>query len=65
MKYVAYFYMSTFHSMCAVPNIAVMCSSLISCFPGVLLMCCLSDFGMVPVAALVTDITFTWTFHIH
>ena len=31
-----YFYISTFCSMCAVPNMAVFCSSLTSCFP----VCC-------------------------
>jgi hypothetical protein len=29
-----YFYVSTFRSMCAVPNMAVFCSSLTSWFPG-------------------------------
>ena len=29
-----YFYISTFRSMCAVPNMAVFCCSLTSCFPG-------------------------------
>ena len=29
-----YFYISTFRSMCAVPNMAVFCSSLTSYFPG-------------------------------
>ena len=29
-----YFYISTFRSMCAVPNMAVFYSSLTSCFPG-------------------------------
>jgi len=29
-----YFYISTFRSMCAVPNMAIFCSSLTSCFPG-------------------------------
>jgi hypothetical protein len=29
-------YISTFHSMCVVPNMAVFCSSLILCFP----ICC-------------------------
>ena len=29
-----YFYISTFRSMCAVPNMAVVCSSLTSWFPG-------------------------------
>ena len=33
-----YFYISTFRSMCAVPNMAVFCSSLTSCFPGMLLL---------------------------
>jgi len=32
-----YFYISTFRSMCAVPNMALFCSSLTSCFPGMLL----------------------------
>jgi hypothetical protein len=31
VKYVLYFYISSFRSMCAVPNLAVFCSSLISC----------------------------------
>ena len=33
-----YFYISTFRSMCAVPNMAVFCSSLTSWFPGILLL---------------------------
>ena len=33
VKYVLYFYISTFRSLCAVPNMAVLCSSGISCFP--------------------------------
>jgi len=32
-----YFYISTFRNMYAVPNVAVFCSSLTSCFPGMLL----------------------------
>ena len=32
-----YFYISTFRSMCAVPNMAVFWSSLTSCFPVMLL----------------------------
>ena len=47
-----YFYISTFRSMCAVPNMAVFCSSLTSCFPGMLLTYFLSDFEIVPVALL-------------
>jgi len=32
-----YFYISTFRSVCAVPNMAVFCSSLTSCFPGIII----------------------------
>jgi hypothetical protein len=38
--------------MCAVPNIAVFCSSLTSWFPGKVLTYFLNDFEMVPVALL-------------
>ena len=38
-----YFYVSTFRSMCAVPNMAVYCSSFTSWFPGMLLMYFLND----------------------
>ena len=48
------FYISTFRSMCAVPNVAIFCSSLISCFSGTLLRYCLVDFELVPVAPVVT-----------
>ena len=48
-----YFYISTFRSMCAVPNMAVFCSSLTSCFPGILLIYFLNDFGIGPVAAII------------
>ena len=34
----------------------VFCSSLILCFPGMLLRYCLSDFEMVPVAPVVTGL---------
>ena len=34
-----YFYIGSFRSMCAVPSMAVFCSSLTSCFPGMLLTC--------------------------
>ena len=52
-----YFYISTFRSMCAVPNIAVLCSSLTSCFPGVLLTYFLNYFEIVPVAPIISGIT--------
>jgi hypothetical protein len=47
-----YFYISTFRSMCAVPNMAVFCSSLTSCFPAMLLTYLLNDFEIVPVAPI-------------
>ena len=60
-----YFYVSTFRSMCAVPNMAVYCSSLTSsCFPVMLLTYFLNDFKIVPVAPIATGITFVFTFHI-
>ena len=37
-------YISTFCSKCAVPNVVVFCSSLTSCFPGMLLTRFLNDF---------------------
>ena len=58
-----YFYISTLRSMCAVPNVAVFCSSLTSCFPGMLLTSFLNDFEIVPVATIITGITFVFTFH--
>ena len=56
-----YFYISTFRSMCAVPNIAVFCSSLTSWFPGMLLTYFLNVFGIVPVGFIITGITFVFT----
>jgi hypothetical protein len=44
--------------MCAVPNIAVFCSSLTSCAPGILLKYFLKDFEMVPIAPISTGVTF-------
>ena len=58
-----YFYISTFRSMCAVPNMAVFCSSFTSCFPGMLLTYFLNDFEIVPVAPIITGIAFVFTFH--
>jgi hypothetical protein len=52
-----FFYVSTSRSMCAVPSMAVFCSSLTSRFPGMSLTCFLNDFEMVPVAPIITDIT--------
>ena len=58
---ILYFYISTFRSVCAVPNMAVFCSSVTSCFPGMLLTYFLNDFEMVPVAPITTGITFVFT----
>ena len=58
-----YLYVSTFRSMCAVPNMAVFCNFLTSWFPDMLLMYFLNDFEMVPVAPIITGITFVFTFH--
>jgi hypothetical protein len=55
------FYISTFRSMCAVPNMAVFCSS--SWFPGMLLTYFLNHFEIVPVAPIITGMTLAFTFH--
>ena len=60
----SHFYISTFRIMCAVLNTAVFCSSLTSCFPGMLVMYFLNDFEIVPVAPIITGITFLFTFHL-
>ena len=57
-----YFYISTFRSMCAVPSMAVFCSSLTSWIPGTLLRYFLNDFEMVPVAPVITGIKLVFTF---
>ena len=58
-----YFYISTFRSMCAVPNMAVFCSSFTSCFPGMLLTYFLNDLEIFPVAPIITGITFLYIPH--
>ena len=58
-----YFHISTFRSMCAVPDMAVFCSFLTSCFPGMLLTYFLNYFEIVPVAPIMTGITFVFTFY--
>ena len=55
-----YFYISTFRSMCAVPSMAVFWSSLTLCFLGILLTYFLNDFERVPVAPVITGITFVF-----
>ena len=58
-----YFYISTFRTMYAVPNMAVFCSFLTSWSPGMLLTYFLNDFEIVPVAPIITGVTFVFTFH--
>ena len=58
-----YFYISTFRSMCAAPNMVLFSTSLTSWFPATLLTYFLTDFEIVPVASIVTGITFGFTFH--
>jgi len=58
-----YFYISTFQSLCAVPNMAVFCSSLISRFPAMLPRYFLNYFDIFPVALVITSITFASTFY--
>jgi hypothetical protein len=48
-----YFYISTFRSMCAVPNMAVFFSSLTSWFPGMLLTYFFNDFEMVIIIIII------------
>src|SRR5215510_8418681 len=59
-----YFYISTFRSICAVPNMAVFCSYHTSWFLGMVLKYFLNDLEMVPVAPIITEITFVFKFHI-
>ena len=48
-----YFYISTFRSMFAVPNMAVFCSPLTSWFPGMLFTYFLNVFEIVPVIIII------------
>jgi hypothetical protein len=63
--YVEYFvrYISTSRSTCAVPTMAVLCSSLFSCCIHMLLTYFLNDFEMIPVAPIITGITFVFAFY--
>ena len=63
MLNILYFYVNTFRSMCSMPSMTVFCSSLMSCFPGMLIMYFVNDFEMVPVAPVNTAVTSIFTFH--
>jgi len=58
-----YFYISTFRSMCAVPNMVVFWNSLTSCFPGMLLTYFLNDFEIVPVAPIITGCCYYYYYY--
>ena len=58
-----YFYISTFRSMCAVPNMYVFCSSLTSCFSGMLHTYFLNYFEIVPVAPIITGIIIVYYYY--
>jgi len=62
--HVLYIYISTFPSLCAVTNMAVFCSSLISCFPSTLLKYFVSEFDIFPVSPIIAGITYIFTFHL-
>ena len=55
---VLYMYISTHRSTCAVHNMVVFCSSLKSCFPGILLTYFINVIEMVTVAPVVTGETY-------
>ena len=57
MLNVLYFYIITFTSMCADPNMALFCNSLNLCFPGMLLRYFLNKFEIVPFAPITTNVT--------
>jgi ABC-type dipeptide/oligopeptide/nickel transport system permease subunit len=48
-----FFYVSTFLSMCAVPNMAVFCSSLTSWSPGMLLTYFLNDLEIIIIIIII------------
>ena len=61
---VLYCHSSSYRRTCAESSTAVFCISLIYCFPGMLFRYFLIGFEIVPVAPVITDITFAFTFHV-
>jgi len=61
---VSHFYNSTLRSMFEVPNIAVFCSFLTSRLSGMFFSHFLNDLEMVPVAPVISGITFVCTCYI-
>ena len=60
---VLFFYVWTFRGICAVTNIAVFCSSFMSCLPR-MFRYFLNDFEVVLFAPVITGITFVFTLYI-
>jgi len=52
MLHILHCYISTFQIVCTVPNMAAFCSSLMSCFPGMLLRYFVNDSETLPVASV-------------
>ena len=64
MLSVLYFYVSTFRSMCVVQKMAVVCRSLISCFPGMSFRYFVNDFEMFQLPIILrAGIVFVFIFH--
>jgi hypothetical protein len=63
MSNILYFYISAVRGLDAAPNVAVFCSSLTSCFCCTLLRYFVNYFVMIPVAPIITGITFVFTLH--
>ena len=55
---------SNFRIMCDVPSTAVFCSGSVECFPGMASKFICKPFVTIPVAPIITGITFHFTFHI-
>ena len=60
MMYVLYFAISAFRSLCAVTNMDGLYIVLTLCFPGTLLRYFLNNFDIVPVAHVISGITFVF-----
>jgi hypothetical protein len=60
MLNVLYFYSSNFRSMFAVPYVALLCGSLISCFPNMLPRYFLNYFDLGPIAPIINGIYFVF-----
>ena len=52
-----------FRNMGAVSSMAVFCSCLMSCFPGMFFMLFLNDFQTAPAAPIITGVPFVFIFH--